>query len=97
MACGRAQVWISFSPDLKHWGDHTVVLKAKRVPWWNANKVGLSPPPIWTEEGWLILYHGVRYTPAGCLYRLGLALLDPEGPRRRRLCGQRWVMAPEAD
>ena len=72
-ARGRAHIWISFSPDLRHWGDHTVVLKAKRGPWWDANKVGLSPPPIWTEEGWLILYHGVRYTPAGCLYRLGLA------------------------
>jgi hypothetical protein len=35
--------------------------------WWDANKVGLSPPLIETERGWLMLYHGVRQTAAGCL------------------------------
>src|SRR3989304_3853443 len=71
-----AHIWLSFSPDLKHWGDHHVVLNARRGAWWDANKIGLSPPPLETPEGWLILYHGVRHTEGGGLYRHGLALRE---------------------
>jgi predicted GH43/DUF377 family glycosyl hydrolase len=51
----RANIWLSYSPDLKHWGDHCVVLDARRGAWWDANKIGLSPQPIETPEGWLII------------------------------------------
>lgn len=94
---GEAHIWISFSPDLEHWGRHSIVLHAKRGPWWDSHKIGVSPPPIETSEGWLLLYHGVRQTPAGCLYRLGLALLDLEDPRRCLLRGVKWIMGPETD
>jgi predicted GH43/DUF377 family glycosyl hydrolase len=88
-------IWLSYSPDLKHWGDHCVVLEARRGAWWDANKIGLSPPPIETAEGWLIIYHGVRTTPAGCLYRLGLALLDLEAPCRVVWRGDEWIFGPD--
>ncbi len=39
-----------------------------------------GPPPIETPEGWLIIYHGVRTTASGNLYRVGLALLDLDEP-----------------
>ncbi len=91
-----ASIWISFSPDLKHWGDHQVVLPARRGAWWDANRIGLSPPPLETADGWLIIYHGVRHTPAGCLYRTGLALLDLEDPTRVVRRGEEWVFGPEA-
>jgi predicted GH43/DUF377 family glycosyl hydrolase len=94
---GGAHIWISFSPDLRHWGDAKLVLRARRGAWWDANKIGLSPPPIETPEGWLMMYHGVRNTPAGCLYRLGLALLDLEDPTRCVLRSTRWIMGPEAE
>ncbi len=94
---GRAHIWMSFSPDLKHWGDHTVVLKARRGAWWDARKIGLSTPLIPTTEGWLMMYHGVRMTPSGCLYRLGLALLDREDPTKVLLRSTKWIMGPEAD
>ncbi|MHB8901347.1 MAG: glycoside hydrolase family 130 protein, partial [Thermoguttaceae bacterium] len=55
-----AHLWLSFSPDLIHWGDHRVLFQARRGAWWDANKIGLGPPPLETPEGWLILYHGVR-------------------------------------
>ncbi len=92
----RANIWISFSPDLKHWGDHTVLLEARQGAWWDATKIGLSPPPIETPEGWLIIYHGVRMTPAGCLYRLGLALLDLEDPRHVIRRSDEWIFGPDA-
>jgi len=92
-----AHVWMSFSPDLKHWGDHKLVLPARRGPWWDAKKIGLSPPLIETNEGWLMMYHGVRMTPAGCLYRLGLALLDLEDPTHCLMRSSKWMFGPEAD
>lgn len=92
-----AHMWISYSPDLIHWGEHTVLIEAKRGAWWDADKVGLSPPPIETPEGWLVMYHGVRNTPAGCLYRLGLALLDLENPSKVLLRSTKWMFGPETD
>jgi predicted GH43/DUF377 family glycosyl hydrolase len=91
-----AHVWISYSPDLRSWGGHRMMLQARRGAWWDANKVGLSPPLIETERGWLMLYHGVRATAAGCLYRLGVALFDLQQPDRLLLRGDEWIFGPEA-
>jgi predicted GH43/DUF377 family glycosyl hydrolase len=91
-----AHMWMSSSPDLRHWGNHRLILTARRGAWWDANKIGLSPPPIETPEGWLMIYHGVRQTAAGCVYRLGLALFDRETPERCLLRGDSWTFAPEA-
>jgi predicted GH43/DUF377 family glycosyl hydrolase len=90
-----AHIWISFSPDLKHWGDHEVIMPARRGAWWDANKIGLSPPPLKTSAGWLILYHGVKNTANGCLYRLGLALLDLADPRRVLRRSAEWIFGPQ--
>ena len=46
-----AHVWISYSPDLRHWGSHKLMLEARRGAWWDANKIGMSPPPIETPRG----------------------------------------------
>jgi predicted GH43/DUF377 family glycosyl hydrolase len=96
IADSGAHVWISYSPDLRSWGGHRMMLQARRGSWWDANKVGLSPPLIETERGWLMLYHGVRNTAAGCLYRLGIALFDLEDPERLLLRGDEWIFGPEA-
>jgi predicted GH43/DUF377 family glycosyl hydrolase len=90
-----ASMWISYSPDLINWGGHKQLLPARRGAWWDANKIGLSPPPLETDRGWLVLYHGVRVACAGCLYRLGLALFDKENPEVCLLRGDRWLFAPE--
>lgn len=49
-----AHTWISFSYDLKHWGDHRILIHARKGGWWDADKIGLSSPPLRTPEGWLI-------------------------------------------
>jgi predicted GH43/DUF377 family glycosyl hydrolase len=90
-----AHIWISYSPDLRNWGSHKLVLQARRGAWWDANKIGLSPPLIETPRGWLMLYHGVRHTAAGALYRLGLALLDRDQPDHCLLRGDSWMFGPE--
>ena len=91
-----AHVWLSFSPDLRHWGSHKMVLPARGGAWWDANKIGLCTPPIETGRGWLLLYHGVRQSASGCLYRLGLALMDPKTPERCLIRGDSWIFGPEA-
>ncbi|MHC1738885.1 MAG: glycosidase [Ignavibacteriaceae bacterium] len=91
----RAHMWISYSPDLKHWGSHMLMMDARKGAWWDANKIGLSPPPIQTPEGWLVIYHGVRQTCGGCIYRIGLALFDLNKPEVCLKRGNEWIFAPE--
>jgi predicted GH43/DUF377 family glycosyl hydrolase len=92
-----AHVWISYSPDLRHWGNHKLMLEARRGAWWDANKIGMSPPPIETPRGWLMIYHGVRRTPSSSIYRLGLALFDLVQPEKCLIRGDSWMFAPEAE
>ncbi len=97
MSDSGAHVWVSYSPDLRNWGGHKIMLKARKGGWWDANKVGLSPPPIETERGWLMLYHGVRNTASGSLYRIGLALFDRDKPDQCQLRGDEWIFGPEEE
>jgi predicted GH43/DUF377 family glycosyl hydrolase len=91
----RAHMWISYSADLRHWGSHKLMMEARRGAWWDANKIGLSPPPIETDQGWLVIYHGVRQTAAGAIYRLGLALFDLHKPEHCLKRGDEWFFGPE--
>lgn len=91
----RAHMWMSFSPDLRHWGNHKLMMEARRGSWWDANKIGLSPPPIETAQGWLVIYHGVRQTAAGSIYRLGLALFDLQAPERCLRRSNEWMFGPQ--
>ena len=93
---GGAHMWISFSPDLRHWGDHTLILEARDGAWWDAGKIGLGPPPLETTEGWLMMYHGVHATSDGPIYRMGLALLDLDDPRIVLHRTDEWVFGPIA-
>lgn len=90
-----AHMWVSYSPDLRHWGSHKLMMEARLGGWWDANKIGLSPPPIETDRGWLVIYHGVRHNAAGVLYRLGLALFDLYSPEKCLMRGKEWVFGPE--
>ena len=91
----KAHIWISSSSDLKSWGEHQILLNARNGGCWDANKIGLSAQPLETADGWLILYHGVKNTAAGAIYRLGLALLDLENPTKVLKRSNEWVFAPE--
>jgi predicted GH43/DUF377 family glycosyl hydrolase len=91
-----AHMWISYSPDLRHWGGHQVMLEARRGGWWDANKIGLCSPPIETAKGWLTIYHGVRNTASGSIYRMGLALFELDRPHVCLQRGDSWIFGPEA-
>lgn len=90
---GEAHIWIAFSPDLKYWGCHKILIPV-RPGWWDSSRVGLGPQPIETSEGWLIIYHGVRVTASGSIYRVGLALLDLDEPWKIIRRCDNWVFGP---
>ena len=90
---GEAHIWISFSPDLKHWGDHMPLIKTRHA-YWDCHRVGLACQPVETDHGWLVFYHGVRNTTAGAIYRLGLALVDLEEPWRVIRRSDAWILGP---
>jgi predicted GH43/DUF377 family glycosyl hydrolase len=93
---GNANIWVSYSPDLRHWGDHTLLLEARDGAWWDALKIGLGPPPLPVEGGWLLMYHGAHPTASGPIYRVGLALLDRDDPCHVIRRSDEWVLAPSA-
>jgi predicted GH43/DUF377 family glycosyl hydrolase len=87
-------IWISYSPDLVHWGDSKVIIKP--VPYhWDEMKIGPGAPPFKTEKGWLSIYHGVFKTMAGAVYRLGAALHDLEDPAKVIGVFDEWILQPE--
>lgn len=91
-----AHIWLSCSPDLRNWDKPRFVLKSREGGWWDGQRVGLSLPLIETGSGWLMLYHGVRKTVAGCLYRVGTALLALDDPTHCLQRSDEWIFGPEA-
>ena len=74
---------ISYSTDLKTWTEPQIVIRPEFK--WEDNRIGGSAPPVRTDRGWLVLYHGVGNTnPATrrVIYRLGAMMLDLNDPRR---------------
>ena len=92
-----SDMWISFSDDLATWTDSERFMRAREGVWWDAGKIGLSPPPLETPDGWLTMYHGARSTPGGCLYRVGLSLLDLDDPRKLLCRTDEWVFGPDTE
>ena len=87
-------IWISYSPDLIHWGDSRLVMKP--VPYhWDSMKIGPGAVPIKTEKGWLSIYHGVYPTMDGSVYRLGVALHDLLDPSKIIGISDDWILEPQ--
>lgn len=87
-------IWISFSPDLVHWGDSRVIMKPAKYHW-DEMKVGPGATPIRTDDGWLHIFHGVYSTMDGSVYRLGVALHDLNDPSRILGVADDWILQPE--
>jgi len=87
-------IWISYSPDLRYWGDSRLVIKPVAYHW-DAMKIGPGAPPIRTDKGWLNIYHGVFKTMDGHVYRLGAALHKLDDPAEIIGVADRWILQPE--
>ena len=87
-------IFYSESPDLVHWGRHRHVLAPVPLTW-QATKVGAGPTPLETEQGWLLLYHGVLTSCNGFVYSVGAALLDLDEPWRVEARTADYLLAPQ--
>jgi len=85
-------MWIAYSDDMKTWENQKILMSPKFE--WEYFKIGGGAPPIKTEKGWLLIYHGVDRKME---YRLGVALLDLKEPGK--IIGRREepFLKPEAD
>ena len=70
-------MYLSQSTDMEHWGFHRFVMGAQGFAW---TKIGAGPIPIETDEGWLLIFHGVGTTCNGMIYSMGAAILDIDEP-----------------
>lgn len=91
---GQDHIWMSLSPDLKHWGDHRPLIRT-RPEHWDCHRVGLACQPIECSQGWLLFYHGVQEKRDGPIYRVGIALLGRDEPWRVLRRSTDWIMEPK--
>ncbi len=93
---GIGDIYISYSPDLIFWGK-TELLLEKQTYWWESKKIGPGAPPVKTDKGWLIIYHGCREHMNGIQYNAGAMLLDLEDPRKIIGKMRGYLMVPEEE
>ena len=89
-------IFISQSKDMEFWGRHRHVMGTIKddISAWQSTKIGPGPIPIETDEGWLMIYHGVINTCNGFVYRMGAALLDLNEPWKVIARSKNYIMAP---
>ncbi len=93
-------IYLSQSPDMCFWGMHRLVMRRggnEVGQWWQRTKVGAGPIPIETDDGWLMIYHGVMDTCNGFVYSMGAALLDLDEPWRVLYRTNQHILTPETD
>jgi predicted GH43/DUF377 family glycosyl hydrolase len=89
-------IWIQFSDDLHIWSPPKLLAKPEFA--WEDNRIGGSTPPLRTEHGWLVLYHGVQMQDERVrrvCYRVGAMLLDLEDPTKVIARTSEPLMEPE--
>ena len=90
-------IFYSVSPDMEFWGRHRHVMStiAGDTSAWQSKKIGAGAVPIETDEGWLIIYHGVILTCNGFVYRMGSAILDIDEPWKVKYRSKYYILGPE--
>ena len=84
-------IWFATTDSLEQKiTNHKLVMKAEAE--WEGNKLGAGPPPLKTEAGWLLIYHGVDNNK---VYRAGAALLDLEEPWKVLARTREPILEPE--
>lgn len=101
----RFDIWMSKSPDLRFWGEESLLLGVEHVPYAN-NKIGPAAPPVKTPYGWLTTFHAVDKETEGRgqsewdtwwnkRYTAGIMLLDLEDPSKIIGMSKAPLLAPD--
>ncbi|OGV59934.1 MAG: hypothetical protein A2X45_16655 [Lentisphaerae bacterium GWF2_50_93] len=91
-ASEKASVWLSYSPDLIHWGQHRYLWSGNDN--WNWGKIGPTPP-LKTPKGWLVIMHGVCPSCDGYKYSLGAWMLDLNDPSKMIGRIRNYILTPD--
>ncbi len=89
---GTPNMWVAFSDDLIHWGEHRFMLACAEGTW-EGGRLGGGAVPFMTERGWLEIYHAA--TP-GDRYCLGAILMDKNNPEQVIAKSPSPILEPEA-
>ncbi len=77
MLFGDRNIWLAHSRFGKKWKANYTPFIGPRDGYFDSVHVEMGPPPIKTDSGWLVLYHGIDER---AVYRLGYLLLDLNNP-----------------
>lgn len=88
---GLGKTYFAHSESLTSWQGGEPVFE-ERPGYWDSVRTGIGAPPIETEKGWLLFYHGVDATNT---YRLGIMFLDHDDPRKILYRSSEPVLEPE--
>lgn len=92
---GDSQIWAATSQDLATWQADPVAVLSARDGHFDAGYIEMGPPPIKTDRGWLVLYHGIDRFDGQRTYRLGAALFDHDDPRKVLWRCAQPILAPQ--
>jgi len=94
----KPEIWLSYSKDLLTWGKHRPVYAGTLS--WNNDRIGAGPPPIVTDQGIMMIYHGSRstHTPGHVgEYCAGIIILDRNDPGKVLFESTGPFMCPEKE
>ncbi len=85
-------IWIAFGDDMLAFEKPQLLMTGKE--WWEVQRMGGGTPPIKTDKGWFMLYHGVDEKG---VYRVGAVLLDLNDPTKILCRTKDFLMEPDQD
>lgn len=83
-------IWISFGDDLIEYDKPLLLMTGEE--WWETARIGAGAPPIKTDKGWFMLYHGVDDKG---IYRVGAVLMDLNDPTKILARTKDYIMESE--
>lgn len=89
-------IWLQYSDDLLDWESKESHLLISGIEGTWEEKIGGSAPPLKTDDGWLMLYHGVGHGGLG-RYSVGALLLDLKDPLHVIARTKEPILEPEKD
>ncbi|NIM92208.1 MAG: glycosidase [Anaerolineales bacterium] len=86
-------IWIAESEDLINWPREkmSIIMSPRPDNHWDSVSIGGNGPPIETEHGWLMFYHGYEESRT---YRFGVCMLALDDPTQVLNRPREWVFEP---
>jgi predicted GH43/DUF377 family glycosyl hydrolase len=80
----------------KKWPSEGVTIMGPQPGTWRSSRVGAGAPPIKTEIGWLLPFHGATTIDEGNVYSMGWCVLDLKNPEKVLYVSDAPALTPEA-